>query len=46
MKGYGANVKHLEPNNVLYLKFDESSSGAMMHKISFKNLKQNNIYTK
>ncbi len=37
-QGYGANVRHLKLNNVLYLKFDESSSGTMIQKIKFKNL--------
>jgi hypothetical protein len=37
-KGYGTNATNLEPNNALYLKFERSFGGVMMHKINLQNL--------
>jgi hypothetical protein len=40
-KGYGTNARNarnLKPNNALYLKFEGSFGGLIMHKINHQNL--------
>jgi hypothetical protein len=38
VEGYGINARNLGPNNALYLKFEGSFGGVMMHKIKLQNL--------